>query len=125
MLRLLCSGKSSVSLPTHITLIFPLNLRGVRRMVRTILAKFVAGGAMSLAMFAWTSQADAFHHRYGGSSGGSSGGYWGGSSGGWGGSSGGSSGGSWGGGWGHHHHWRWGGSSGGSSGGSWGGSSGG
>ena len=99
-------------------------------MVRTMFARLTAGAVVSLACFAWTSQADAFghHHRgYGssggwGSSGGSSGGWGssGGSSGGWGGSSGGS----WGGG--HHgKHWRWHGSSGGSSGGSWGGSSGG
>src|SRR4029078_3616908 len=89
----------SVGLPIHINPHFSLNSRGERRMVRTILAKFVAGGAMSLALFAWTTQANAFHHRYGGSSGGSSrgarrgssGGGWGGSSGGgWGGSSGGS-----------------------------------
>jgi len=107
--------------------------------------KLAAGGVMSLALFAWTSQADAFHHHsrgWGGSSGGSwggSGGY-GGSSGGYGGSSGGyggsgggwggSSGGGWGGGYGGghwHKHWRWGGggSSGGSSGGYMGGSSGG
>jgi uncharacterized protein (TIGR03000 family) len=107
-------------------------------MVRTMFAKLTAGAIVSLAMLAWTSQADAFGHRhhrgYGsgggswGSSGGSSGGWGssGGSSGGWG-----SSGGSWGGGGHHGRHWRWHGSSGGSSGGwgssggSWGGSSGG
>jgi len=97
-------------------------------MVRTMFAKISAGAVMSLALLAWTSQANAFHHHgwggsYGGSYGGSSGGWGssGGSSGGyWGGSSGG---GSWGGHWGKH--WRWGGSSGGSSGGYWGGSSGG
>jgi uncharacterized protein (TIGR03000 family) len=97
-------------------------------MVRTMFTKLTAGAVMSLAVFAWTSQADAFgHHR--GSGYGSSGGGWGGSSGGYGGSSGGGWG--YGGGWGHHGGWRWGGSSGGyggwggSSGGGWGGSSGG
>jgi len=86
-----------------------------------LFGKVAAGAIVSLALLAWTSQANAFHHRWHGSSGGSSGGSWGGSSGGWGGSSGGSSGGSWGGGYGHHrHHGGWGGSSGG-----WGGSSGG
>jgi uncharacterized protein (TIGR03000 family) len=105
-------------------------------MVRTMFAKFSAGAVMSLAMLAWTSQADAFgHHRWHGSSGGG----WGGSSGGWGGSSGGyggssgggygsSGGGSWGGGHWGHKHWRWHGSSGGYGGGSsggYGGSSGG
>src|SRR5262245_59922997 len=90
-------------------------------MVRTMFAKISAGAVMSLVLFAWSSQANAFGHHHGwGGSYGSSGGSWGGSSGGWGGSSGG---GSWGGHWGHH--WRWGGSSGGSSGGYWGGSSGG
>lgn len=90
-------------------------------MVRTTFAKISAGAVMSLVLFAWTSQANAFGHHHGwGGSYGSSGGSWGGSSGGyWGGSSGGSWGGHWG------HHWRWGGSSGGSSGGYWGGSSGG
>jgi uncharacterized protein (TIGR03000 family) len=103
-------------------------------MVRTMFAKVTAGAVVALATFAWTSQANAFHHHRGyGSSGGgwgSSGGSWGGSSGGYaGGSSGGwgSSGGSWGGGYGfgggrHHGGWRWGG---GSSGGGYGGSSGG
>jgi uncharacterized protein (TIGR03000 family) len=94
-------------------------------MVRTMFTKLTAGAVVALAMFAWTSQADAFgHHRGHGSSGG-----WGSSGGSWGGSSGGSSGGwgSSGGGWGGHHRhhggWRWGGGS--SGGGSWGGSSGG
>jgi uncharacterized protein (TIGR03000 family) len=94
--------------------------------------KVLAGAFVTLALFAWTSQAEAFGHRWHGSSGGwgssgGSGGSWGGSSGGssgwYGGSSGGSSGswGSSGGGWHHRHHHRgWG-----SSGGSWGGSSGG
>jgi len=90
-------------------------------MVRTMFTKLTAGAVMSLAVFAWTSQADAFgHHRGYGSSGGG----WGGSSGGgYGGSSGGYGG--YGGGWGHHGGWRWGGSSGGGYGGGWGGSSGG
>lgn len=109
----------------------------------------VLAGAIALAVVACSNQADAFHHRWHGSSGGSSGyyggssggssGWYGGSSGGWGSSGGssgyyGSSGGSSGGGWGHHKGWRsygssgsWGGSSGGSSGGysgSWGSSGG-
>jgi uncharacterized protein (TIGR03000 family) len=106
--------------------------------------KVLAGTVASLALLAWTSQADAFHHRWHGSGGwGGSGGSWGGSSGGWGGSSGGwgGSSGGWGGssgGYGGHgggwHHKRhrgygssggWGSWGGGSSGGSWGGSSGG
>ena len=67
-----------------------------------LFGKVAAGAIVSLALLAWTSQANAFHHRWHGSSGGSSGG-------------------SWGGGYGHHrHHGGWGGSSGG-----WGGSSGG
>jgi uncharacterized protein (TIGR03000 family) len=108
--------------------------------------KVLAGAVTTLALLAWTSQADAFGHRWHGSGGGwgGSGGSWGGSSGGWGGSSGGwgGSSGGWGGGssggWGggHHggwHHKRhrgygssggWGSWGGGSSGG-WGGSSGG
>jgi uncharacterized protein (TIGR03000 family) len=113
-------------------------------MVRTMFTKVAAGAVLTLATFAWTSQADAFgHHRgygsYGGGWGSSGGGY-GGSSGGYGGSSGGwgSSGGSWGGYGGYRHHggWRWGGGSSGGYGGSsggwgssgggyWGGSSGG
>ena len=47
-------------------------------MVRTMFTKLTAGAVMSLAVFAWTSQADAFgHHRGwgGGSSGGYGGGY--------------------------------------------------
>jgi uncharacterized protein (TIGR03000 family) len=116
-------------------------------MVHKIFAKFTASAVVALALFAWTGQANAFHHRWHGSSGGgwgSSGGGWGSSGGGWGSSGGGwgSSGGGWGssgGGWGSsggyggygghwgHKSWR-GGSSGGSwgsSGGYWGGSSGG
>src|SRR5688572_15564751 len=39
--------------------------RGSPSMVRTMFAKFSAGAVMSLAMLAWTSQADAFgHHRW-------------------------------------------------------------
>src|SRR4051794_20788427 len=88
-------------------------ISGGLSMVRSMFTKFTAGAVMSLALFAWTSQADAFgHHR--GYGYGSSGGGWGGSSGGYGGSSGGwgSSGGGYGygGGWGHHGSWRWGGS---------------
>lgn len=110
-------------------------------MLRTMFGKFATSAVMTLAMLAWTSQAEAFW-RWHGSSGGSSGGWgssggssgnWGGSggsSGGWG-SSGGSSGG-WGSSGGHrHHHGRrqgssgsWG-SSGGYNGSSGGGSSGG
>jgi uncharacterized protein (TIGR03000 family) len=112
-------------------------------MVRNFFSKAAAGAVVSLAVLAWSSQAEAgwrWHGSsggyggssggYGGSSGGwggSSGGYggssggWGGSSGGYGGSSGGYGGG-WGGHWAHKHARRaaWG-----SSGGGWGGSSGG
>jgi uncharacterized protein (TIGR03000 family) len=103
-------------------------------MVRKLFGKVAIGAIVSLAVFAWSSQAQAgwrWHGSSGGGGwgGGSSGGY-GGSSGGYGGSSGGGWGGShggWGGHWGHKHRRGWGSSGGGSGGssGGWGGSSGG